>query len=212
MNGLPQPPLLVITDRTMTTRPLTAVVEAVFQGGCRWLMLREKDLDTAAREALAGEIMALAKPYGAHVTINRDFVEGADGVHLPQGHAVAEARRLLGKSGLVGVSAHSLHEARSAAHAGADYVTLSPIFATASKPGHGPALGLDGLAHVAARLAVPVIALAGVGADNAAACLDAGAAGVAAMGAVMRAADPRAATATLIDGIKPVQTSRQPSG
>ena len=74
MNGLPQPPLLVITDRTMTTRPLTAVVEAVFQGGCRWLMLREKDLDTAAREALAGEIMALAKPYGAHVTINRDFV------------------------------------------------------------------------------------------------------------------------------------------
>ena len=99
-----------------------------------------------------------------------------------------------------------------AAHAGADYVTLSPIFATASKPGHGPALGPDGLAHVAARLAVPVIALAGVGADNAAACLDAGAAGVAAMGAVMRAADPRAATATLIDGIKPVQTSRQPSG
>ena len=204
---LPEPRLLVITDRTMTERPLAQVVEAAFKGGCRWLMLREKDLDAAAREILAAEIMAVAKPYGARVIINRDYVAGADGIHLPQGHSVSEARRLVGPGGLIGVSAHSLHEARSAAEAGVDYVTLSPIFPTASKPGYGPALGLDGLRHIADSIPTPIIALAGVDADNATACLKAGAAGVAVMGGVMGADDPEAATATLIDRIKCARTT-----
>lgn len=193
MSRLPEPPLLVITDRAMARRPLAAMAEAVFKGGCRWLMLREKDLDAAAREALAAEIIELAKPYGAHVTINRDPTPGADGVHLPQGHAVGDARRLAGRGALIGVSAHSLDEARIAADAGADYVTLSPVFLSASKPGYGPALGLDGLSRIAAKLAIPIVALGGVGEDNAARCLDAGAHGVAVMGGVMAAADPRAA-------------------
>ena len=197
MNRLPEPPLLVITDRTMTKRPLIQVVEAAFKGGCRWLMLREKDLDGDARDALAREIIDLAKPYGARVTVNRDPVAGAHGVHLPQGCAVPGRH-----DGLIGVSAHDLDEARRAAEAGADYITLSPIFPSASKPGYGPALGLDGLRRVAARLAIPIVALGGVGADNAAACLEAGAAGVAVMGGVMAAADPQAATATLIERLK----------
>ena len=205
---LPEPRLLVITDRTMTERPLAQVVEAAFKGGCRWLMLREKDLDATAREALAAEVMALAKPYGAQVIINRDYVAGADGIHLPQGYFIAEARRLTGEGGLIGVSAHSLHEARIAAEAGADYVTLSPIFLTASKPGYGPALGLDGLRRIADSIPTPIIALAGVDADNAAACLKAGAAGVAIMGGVMGDADPEAATAALIEGIEGVETTR----
>ena len=196
---LPEPPLLVITDRTMAKRPLAEMAEAVFKGGCRWLMLREKDLDAAARDALAAEIIAVAKPYGAHVTINRDYVEGADGVHLPQGHAVGEARRVAGKHALIGVSAHSHEEAQRAADAGADYVTLSPVFITASKPGYGPALGLDELGKVASRLAIPIIALGGIDADNAAACLEAGAKGVAVMGAVMAAADPEGVVAGLVE-------------
>lgn len=212
MIRLPEPPLLVITDRTMTTRPLTDVAAAVFAGGCRWLMLREKDLDAAARDALAAEIIALAKPYGARVTVNRDPTEGAHGVHLPQGHSVRRARRRAGREALIGVSAHSLEEARSAAHEGADYITLSPVFPTAGKPGYGPALGPDGLSHVAARLAIPIIALGGVDADTAAACLEAGAAGVAVMGGVMGASDPQAATATLIESINCAQMTKQPTG
>ncbi|MCH7942269.1 MAG: thiamine phosphate synthase [Proteobacteria bacterium] len=191
---LPEPPLLVITDRTMTNRPLAEMAEAVFKGGCRWLMLREKDLDAAARDALAAEIIAVAKPYGAHVTINRDYVEGADGVHLPQGCPVERDR-----GGLIGVSAHSHEEAQRAADAGADYVTLCPVFITASKPGYGPALGLDELGKVASRLAIPIIALGGIDADNAAACLEAGAKGVAVMGAVMAAADPEGVVAGLVE-------------
>jgi thiamine-phosphate pyrophosphorylase len=82
--------------------------------------------------------------------------------------------------------------------AGADYVTLSPIFASASKPGYGPALGLAGLAACVAACAGPVIALGGVTAATAPLCLAAGARGVAVMGEVMRADDPRLAVERLL--------------
>ena len=78
---------------------------------------------------------------------------------------------------------------REAASAGADYVTLSPIFPSASKPGYGPALGTNILGE-AAKLGIPVLALGGVTADKAAACRAAGAAGIAVMGPAMRSSDP----------------------
>ena len=100
---------------------------------------------------------------------------------------------------LIGASAHSAAEAAALIAAGADYVTVSPVFLTESKPGYGPAIGLDGLAEaVAARLGA---ALAGVTPANAAACLAAGAAGVAVMGEVMRAADPEATVRALVEAI-----------
>jgi thiamine-phosphate pyrophosphorylase len=77
----------------------------------------------------------------------------------------------------------------AAASAGADYVTLSPIFLTASKPGYGPALGVAAIGR-AADLGIPVIALGGVTADRLRPCIDAGAAGVAVMGEIMRSDEP----------------------
>ena len=76
--------------------------------------------------------------------------------------------------------------------AGADYVTASPVFVTASKPGYGPALGLDGLARIVGRAPGPVVALGGITPQNAALCFEAGARGIAVMGEVMRATDPQA--------------------
>jgi thiamine-phosphate pyrophosphorylase len=91
---------------------------------------------------------------------------------------------------LVGRSCHDAAELRAAAAEGCDYVTLSPVFASASKPGYGPALGLDGLATlVTAHAGTAVYALAGVRPDDVPGCLAAGAHGVAVMGTVMR--DPR---------------------
>jgi thiamine-phosphate pyrophosphorylase len=92
---------------------------------------------------------------------------------------------------LVGVSAHSEADIRAAAVAGADYVTLSPIFETSSKPGYGPALGLAAIER-AAEIGLPIIALGGITPARAASCFGAGAAGVAVMGEVMRAGDPAA--------------------
>ena len=76
--------------------------------------------------------------------------------------------------------------------AGADYVTVSPVFVTASKSGYGPVLGLDGLARIVARAPGPVVALGGITPENAALCLSTGVRGIAIMGEIMRAAGPQA--------------------
>jgi thiamine-phosphate pyrophosphorylase len=81
-------------------------------------------------------------------------------------------------------------------------VTLSPIFLTASKPGYGPAVGLAALAAAARLSPGPVVALGGIGADNIAACLAAGARGIAVMGEIMRAADPEATVRRLLVAIE----------
>ena len=85
--------------------------------------------------------------------------------------------------------------------AGADYVTASPVFVTASKSGYGPALGLDGLACIVAAARGPVVALGGVTEGNAAACLAAGAHGIAVMGEIMRSLEPRGSVERLLRAI-----------
>jgi thiamine-phosphate pyrophosphorylase len=203
---LPVPPLLVITDRRQARGALEDTVAAVLGGGGRWISLREKDLPAAERTALLSRLITLARPRGAKVMVHEDLdaalQAGADGVHLPSGGDPATARRRLGSGALIGVSAHSAAEAQAATSRGADYVTVSPIFASASKPGYGPILGLRALAALAKAVAVPVIALGGITEATAADCLATGAAGVAVMGHVMRAADPGAVTARLAAALR----------
>lgn len=193
--ALPVPPLLVISDRHQARRPLEAVAAAVFAGGCRWFSLREKDLPTEERRALLAALVAAGHRFGALVTAHEDVdtvaAVGADGVHLPSGGCPAAARARL-PGGLIGASAHNADDAAALLRAGADYVTVSPVFLTTSKPGYGPALGLDGLARVVARAPGPVVALGGITPENAASCLSTGVHGIAVMGEVMRAADPQA--------------------
>lgn len=201
---LPNPPLLVISDRSQARRPLLEVVAAAFAGGCRWFSLREKDLPPAERQALLAALVALGRKYGATVGVHDDLdaaaAAGAGAVHLPGGGDPAAARRRMPQA-LIGVSAHGAADAASRLAAGADYVTLSPIFLSDSKPGYGPALGLDGLAAAVRKAGDPIVALAGITAANAGACLAAGAAGVAVMGEVMRAADPEAAVRDVVRAI-----------
>lgn len=171
--------------------------------------MREKDLDDDALAALVADIVALAAAARATVLVAGPAARaaavavraGAHGVQLPRDGDPAAARALLGPGATVGLSAHDDDEVARAAAAGVDYVTLSPVFASPGKPGYGPALGPAGLAAVAARAAVPVVALGGIAAAaDAAACRAAGAAGVAVMGAVARADDPGAVVTALIAG------------
>ena len=191
MNEIPAP-LLVVTDRYQAAQPLDQVVEAALGGGARWFWLRDRDLEACERRELAFSLRALTAKFDAHLSIGAD-VElaadvGADGVHLPVTADVGAARRRLGAGALIGVSAHSILDVRKAAVAGADYVTLSPIFASASKPGYGPALGLAAIGE-AARFGIAIVALGGVTAATAKECGDAGAAGIAVMGEIMRAVE-----------------------
>jgi thiamine-phosphate pyrophosphorylase len=198
---LPDPPLLVISDRSQARRLLEQVAEAAFAGGCRWFSLREKDLPPAECRALLAALVALGRRFGATVTVHDDVEAavstGAAGVHLPSGGDPHAARTRL-PGALIGASAHSAQEAAFLLRAGADYVTVSPVFPTASKPGYGPALEVDGLAAIIAEAAGPVVALGGITPANAALCRAAGASGIAVMGEVMRAADPQTTVAQLI--------------
>lgn len=204
MRPLPAP-LLLITDRTQNPRPLIETVAAALEGGCRWIMLREKDLPPDELLDLARQISALTSASGATLSINSDVAAAKAlkaGLHLPANGSALSARATLGPAALIGKSAHSLDEIEKALDTGADYVTLSPIFASASKPGYGPALGIEGLRKAAARLQIPIVALAGIEASNAGACIKEGADAVAIMGGVMRAEYPAAEVRALLAALR----------
>ncbi|BBF93194.1 thiamine phosphate synthase [Blastochloris tepida] len=199
---LPAPPLLLITDRRQAARPLDAVLAAALKAGCRWASLREKDLPDAEQVALALRLKPVARRFGAVLTLHGTpelaKAAGLDGVHLPDGADAAHARAVLGPSALIGVSQHRPGPADRAA----DYVIAAPVFLTASKPGYGPALGLDGLAAMVAEAGRPVVALGGIASQQVPDCLKAGAAGIAVMGGVMRADDPGAEVAALLASMR----------
>jgi thiamine-phosphate pyrophosphorylase len=200
MRPLPGP-LLVITDRHQARHSIETIAAAVGRGGGRWLLLRDKDLAREARRDLALRLAKIAAEHGFALSVSTDIdlaAAAGAGVHLQAAAAVAPARQRLGSTAIIGVSAHGLDDVVAAAAAQADYVTLSPIFLTASKPGYGPAVGLDALAAAVRLSRGPIIALGGIDAANVASCLATGARGVAVMGGVMRAADPEATVRGLL--------------
>jgi len=171
--------LVVLTDRRSAAGPLVTVVEAAVRGGAEWVVLRERDLSYASRRALADELRAVL-PTGRLIVAGPDPL-GGDAVHLAEADPLPAGRalRTVGRSchGVPGLSVEG-------------YVTLSPIYPTATKPGYGPALGPASAADLAGD--VPWLALGGIdSAARAAACATAGSAGIAVLGAVMRSSDPR---------------------
>lgn len=191
---LPDPPVLLITDRSQARAPLGEIVAAACSGGVRWISLREKDLGEAEQIDLLAALKQTAAPFGARVLLHGSAelasAAGADGVHLPANGDAAAARALLGAEALIGQSVHSADEASRSAPGLVDYVVVGPAFLTQSKPGYGPALEPAGLARLAALSAVPLLALGGIEPSNVAMCRSAGIAGIAVMGGVMRAERP----------------------
>lgn len=188
------PRLLVLTDRRQAVGPLVDVVAAAVDAGARAVVLREKDLPDDDRHALLAQLAPDVHGAGGLLLSAGSHLPGSDGVHQPSdgGPRPAGTR-------IVGRSCHDAAEVRAAAAGGIDYVTVSPVHATASKPGYGPALGIEGLAVLAASTALPVYALGGIdGPAAVTACRTAGAHGVAVMGAIMRAGRPGPLVADLL--------------
>lgn len=199
---IPDPPLLLVTDRRQARRPLPQIVAAVVKAGCRWISLREKDLPADELVLLARSLIRIAHAHGAKLTVHGDAelaaAAGADGVHLPAGSDPAAARAILGAQKLIGMSIHTVTEAEGIDPLSIDYVVAGPAFETASKPGYGPELGRKGISAVARAARVPVLAIGGINTARVAELIAAGAAGVGVMGSVMRAADPQQEVAALI--------------
>src|SRR5688572_27832747 len=125
--------LVVLTDRRLAVRPLTEVVRAAVDGGARWVVLRDRDLRYAERRALADVFRAML-PTGHLIVAGPDPL-GGDIVHLDAREPYPRGRLRslrIGRSCLNTAEVHALSIE--------DYVTLSPIFATDTKPGYGPAL------------------------------------------------------------------------
>jgi thiamine-phosphate pyrophosphorylase len=170
---------------------------ALASAGIDWVQIREKDLSTKELVALTRKASqrTVTRAEGAsgatRVLINDRLdvalAERAGGVHLGgNGLPVAEAKCLVeahasGQDFLIGVSCHSLEAAKSAAGDGANYLFFGPVFATPSKAAFGPPQGLGPLARVCRSVSIPVLAIGGVTLENAAACVAAGASGIAAI-------------------------------
>jgi thiamine-phosphate diphosphorylase len=156
------------------------------------VVIRERSLSDGELGSLVEDLHPLGEE-GVRLLISRrlDVARGygLDGVHLAaDAIPVREARRWLGPEAWIGYSAHSREEAMRVAEEGADYVTLSPIFATTSKPGAQPR-GVDWLAEATRGLSVPVLALGGITADRVGSVVRAGAWGVAVVSAIGAAPD-----------------------
>ncbi|MCK4739746.1 MAG: thiamine phosphate synthase [Deltaproteobacteria bacterium] len=187
--------LYLITDRTKTKgRDILGVVGSALSGGVRCIQLREKDLSGRELFELATKLRFLTNRFGARLIINDRIdiaqIVGACGVHLPSnGITPRDARKLLGKDALIGVSTHSTTEAKIAEKEGADFVTTGPVFDTPSKAIYGAPIGLETLSKITSEITIPVLALGGVKKNNVEATQDAGAFGIALISGIISATE-----------------------
>ena len=177
------------------------------RGGADTVQYREKRPipGEVCNMALAG-IRKILADFGTGLIVDDRVLEardsGALGVHLGRNDMpAAEARELLGPEAIIGVTANSLEEAIAASRGPVDYLGVGPVFATLSKENRAPVLGLDGLGRIVDAVALPVVAIGGIDAGNAAAVIGQGAYGVAVLSAVACAEDPEAATRKIVEAV-----------
>ncbi|WP_169303740.1 bifunctional hydroxymethylpyrimidine kinase/phosphomethylpyrimidine kinase [Syntrophothermus lipocalidus] len=186
---------LIIGSPWCSGQDYAELAEKAIRMGTRVIQLREKEKDSREMIEVGLRVARSCREHGAIFIVNDRadvaVAVGADGVHLGQTDIPPEvARAMMGPGKIVGVSVSTVEEARAAIAAGADYLGLGPVFATASKQDAAPPCGLETVRQVASFSPVPVIAIGGITPENAREVLNAGAAGVAVISAVWDSPDP----------------------
>jgi len=183
--------LYPITDTRISGLSHAQQVARLSEGGARLIQLREKHLAPRSFYREAELAVGQAHNLGARLIINDRpdiaLAVGADGVHLGQDDLPpGAARELLGPDAIIGLSTHSVAQGQVAAKLPIDYIAIGPIFASATKVNPEPAVGLDVLRRVRDVVgAIPLVAIGGITAENAAQVIAAGADAVAMISALL---------------------------
>ena len=184
---LPRPIIYPVTSgktTSQTTPDILRLVRAAVEAGVSLFQIREKSLPTRVLYELTTRAAEITRGSKTRLLVNdrADIARaaGADGVHLTAHSLPADVvRSTFGPEFLIGVSTHSLEEAREARDGGADFIVFGPVF---EKGGFSTPQGMDKLRQVTSELGdFPVLAIGGISLDNAGACFDAGASGIAAI-------------------------------
>ncbi|WP_368233686.1 thiamine phosphate synthase [Anaerotruncus rubiinfantis] len=204
--------LYVVTDRSwLGKNDLAAQVEDTLRAGATFVQLREKQLDDAAFLAEARRIKAVTDRYGVPFVINDNvrvaLACGADGVHVGQEDMEAgDVRKLLGPDKILGVSAHTMEEARLAEARGADYLGVGAVFSTSTKLDVNT-LPFETLREICGAVSIPVVAIGGINRDNIRKLKGSGIGGVAVISAIFAQPDIYAAARELYNLSKEVTTA-----
>ncbi|UUZ60261.1 thiamine phosphate synthase [Nocardioides sp. B-3] len=179
------------------------LLEDLAVAGVAGFRVRDKDATTSELVALTRLVLAAVRPSGAMVIVDDRLdvalATGADGVHLGADDlSVADARRLAPDL-VIGATCRNAEAVHRAAVDGATYAGFGPVFATESKAGLPTPLGVDAI--TGAMGVLPLVAIGGIDADRARRCIDAGAHGVAVIGALWRHPDPLAAAKELMTAV-----------
>jgi thiamine-phosphate pyrophosphorylase len=181
-----------ITDCRLSRAGNAGDVAQALGAGVRMVQHRDKEADSAAMIAEARLLRRLCREalFLINDRVDVALAVDADGVHLGQEDLhYREARRLLGEKKIIGITVNTMEQAVEAARLGADYLGVSPIFATQTKPDAGEPAGLDLLREIRALVSLPLIAIGGITLDNAPDVIEAGADGVCAISAVVTQPD-----------------------
>jgi thiamine-phosphate pyrophosphorylase len=195
--------LYLVTDRGLARgRTTLEIVSAAVDGGASVIQLREKDCSTRDFIEQALAIKEFLKDRAVPLIINDrvDVAQAvkADGVHLGQTDMPLEtAKKILGETMIIGISAESLQDAIEAEKGGADYLGVSPIYATPTKTDTAPPLGLKGLREIRKAVNLPLVGIGGLTRENSGDVIRNGADGVAVVSAIVAAVDPEAAAKAL---------------
>jgi len=205
--------LYLVTDRDLSRgRATLKVVKAGVTGGGSCVQLREKNGSTRKFSKEALSVKQYLKKHNIPLIIN-DRVDvaqaiGADGVHLGQTDMpLTMAKDILKGSMIIGISVESLEDAIRAEKDGADYIGISPIFATPTKTDTSPPLGLEGLKEISRAVSLPKVAIGGLNKENAGEVILNGANGIAVVSAIVSADDPRKAAKELSYIVKQARIS-----
>ena len=182
--------LCFITGRETDTLSFEEMTLRALQAGVKWVQYRDKERSRREIYEESIRLMCVIKKSDAALIVNDHpdiaLAADADGVHLGQDDLpVKEARKIMGKNRIIGISTHTVEQARDAGRDGADYIGFGPVFHTATKDAGRPK-GVEMLREIKRQVRIPVVAIGGITTENIRPVLEAGADAVAVSSALLR--------------------------